>query len=307
MQDWPAKWSAPVVSVRCTTYNHEPYIAQALDSFLAQKTNFPFEVVVHDDASTDKTADIVREYEMKYPQIIKPIYETENQYSKRDGSLRKIVDNACKGKYIAFCEGDDFWSNENKLQKQYDFIEKNPSFSACAHNTNMINLVNGDERVLYSHDDAILQTDFFSKEFHFNSLFCKRDVFLNRPIYRLPVPGDIIIETYLKTLGPIFRFGDVMSVYRCGVAGSWTKRIGLNKKKSIENSRNVLAYYEELKKMAPDRLQENISLCIEKQKFLILRKEGRFFKAKKDFPERWKELSLKRKIYFFYDFLRSLV
>ena len=119
MQDWGVDNSdTPLVSVRCITYNHEPYIAQALDGFLMQKTNFPFEVIVHDDAGPDKTADIIREYEAKFPKIIKPIYETENQYSKHDGSLGRIVDAACKGKYIALCEGDDYWIDENKLQVQ---------------------------------------------------------------------------------------------------------------------------------------------------------------------------------------------
>lgn len=93
MQNWGTDNAEnPLVSVRCITYNHEPYIAQALDGFLMQKTNFPFEVIVHDDASTDKTAEIIREYEKKFPKIIKPIYESENQYSKHDGSLGRIVD-----------------------------------------------------------------------------------------------------------------------------------------------------------------------------------------------------------------------
>lgn len=132
MQDWGGdNFETPLVSIRCITYNHEPYIAQALDGFLMQKTDFPFEVIVHDDASTDKTADIIREYEKKYPKIIKPIYETENQWSKHDGSLGRIVYSACKGKYIAECEGDDYWIDENKLQIQVDFLEHNPEYGLC--------------------------------------------------------------------------------------------------------------------------------------------------------------------------------
>lgn len=96
-----------------------------------QKTNFPFEVIVHDDASTDRTADIIREYEKKYPKIITPIYETENQYSKHDGSINRIVNPFLKGKYVAFCEGDDYWIDENKLQMQVDFLEANPEYGMC--------------------------------------------------------------------------------------------------------------------------------------------------------------------------------
>lgn len=121
----------PLVSIRCITYNHEPYIAQALDSFLMQKTSFSFEVIVHDDASTDKTAEIIHEYEIKFPKIIKPIYEKENLYSKHDGSLTKIVDAACKGKYLAFCEGDDYWIDPHKLQKQYDLLKRYKSCGFC--------------------------------------------------------------------------------------------------------------------------------------------------------------------------------
>lgn len=96
MQSWDAdNADALLVSVHCTAYNHEPYIAQTLDGFLMQKTSFPFEVIVHDDASTDRTAEIIRDYEARFPKIIKPIYETENQYSKRAGSLGCIIDAAC--------------------------------------------------------------------------------------------------------------------------------------------------------------------------------------------------------------------
>lgn len=114
-----------MVTIRCLAYNHEPYIRQCLDGFVMQKTNFRFEAIVHDDASTDCTAAIIREYAEKYPDIIKPIFETENQYSKHDGSLRKIMDKACKGKYIAICEGDDYWTDPFKLQKQVDILEQN--------------------------------------------------------------------------------------------------------------------------------------------------------------------------------------
>lgn len=115
-----------VVSIRCLTYNHAPYIRQCLDGFVMQKTNFRFEAIVHDDASTDGTQDIIREYEKKYPDIIKPIYEVENQYRK--GTLRAIMDNAVSesSKYIAICEGDDYWTDPYKLQKQVDYLDGHP-------------------------------------------------------------------------------------------------------------------------------------------------------------------------------------
>jgi Glycosyltransferases involved in cell wall biogenesis len=121
----------PLVTIRCITYNHEPYIRQCLEGFVMQKTNFKFEAVVHDDASTDKTADIVREYAERYPDIIKPIYEIENQYSKRNTVISDKINALTKGKYIALCEGDDYWIDPLKLQKQVDFLEANPEYGMC--------------------------------------------------------------------------------------------------------------------------------------------------------------------------------
>lgn len=120
MQD---KKNMIIVSVRCLVYNQKRYIKQCLDGIVMQKTSFPYEAIIHDDASTDGTAEIIKEYACKYPNIIKPILEKENQYSKHDGSIRKIMNQACKGKYIAYCEGDDYWTDPHKLQKQVDIME----------------------------------------------------------------------------------------------------------------------------------------------------------------------------------------
>lgn len=117
-----------MVTVRCLAYNHEPYIRQCLEGFVMQKTDFDFEVIVHDDASTDGTAAIIREYAEKYPNIIKPFFETENQYSKHNGVIGKIMRENTHGKYIALCEGDDYWIDPLKLQKQVDFLESHPDY-----------------------------------------------------------------------------------------------------------------------------------------------------------------------------------
>ncbi len=117
-----------MVSIRCITYNHAPYIRQCLDGFVMQKTNFRFQAVVHDDASTDGTTEIVREYAEKYPDVIVPMYEEENRWSKHDGSLLTIMYPLLIGKYLAHCEGDDFWTDPYKLQKQVDFLETHPDY-----------------------------------------------------------------------------------------------------------------------------------------------------------------------------------
>lgn len=128
IQNW--KWvEPPLVSVCCITYNHEAYVEQALESFLMQETDFPFEILIHDDASTDGTASVVRNYEKLYPQIVKAIYQSENQYSKEGGFINvKYNFFRAKGNYIALCEGDDYWTDKTKLQKQVLFLEGHPDY-----------------------------------------------------------------------------------------------------------------------------------------------------------------------------------
>lgn len=115
-----------LVTVYTLVYNHEPYIRQCLDGLVMQKTNFKYECFVHDDASTDDSATIIREYADKFPDIIRPMFEIENQWSKHDGSLDRIIRENLHGKYIAICEGDDYWTDPYKLQKQVDYMETNP-------------------------------------------------------------------------------------------------------------------------------------------------------------------------------------
>ena len=117
-----------VVSICCLVYNHEKYIAECLDSFLMQKTNFVYEILIHDDASTDETAKIVREYEKKFPDIIKPIYQTKNQYSNGVRPSVSFQFPRARGEYIAICEGDDYWTDPLKLQKQVNFLERNGDY-----------------------------------------------------------------------------------------------------------------------------------------------------------------------------------
>ena len=135
----------PLVSIQCLVYNHEPYLRQCLDGFVMQKTNFPFEAIIHDDVSTDNSVAIIREYAEKYPDIIKPIYEKENQYSKHDGSLRKIILAAFSpySKYIAICEGDDYWTDPYKLQKQVDYLDNHPECGLVYTNAMVLNQIDG--------------------------------------------------------------------------------------------------------------------------------------------------------------------
>lgn len=132
MKDWNYS-DKPLVSVCCITYNHELYIRDAIEGFLMQETSFPFEVIIHDDASKDHTADIIREYATKYPRIIKPIFQEENQYSQGIKISPTFVWPKARGKYIALCEGDDYWVKSYKLQKQAEYMERHFECSMCFH------------------------------------------------------------------------------------------------------------------------------------------------------------------------------
>ena len=130
-----------LVSICCITYNHAPFIRKALDGFLMQEPPTGvsaderwYEILIHDDCSSDGTTDIIREYAAKYPNKIFPLYETENQFSKvGTGGIDMFNYNRARGKYIAYCEGDDYWTDSYKLQKQVDFMESHQDYSVCWH------------------------------------------------------------------------------------------------------------------------------------------------------------------------------
>ncbi|HKK83432.1 MAG TPA: glycosyltransferase, partial [Atribacterota bacterium] len=134
-QNWERNIS-PLVTIGCITYKHEKYIRDSIEGFLIQKTTFPVEIIIHDDASPDKTPEIISEYEQKYPNLFFTIFQDENQFSIGNTPIfGNFIYPKSRGKYIAFCEGDDYWSDPLKLQKQVDFLEENPDYSLCSHET----------------------------------------------------------------------------------------------------------------------------------------------------------------------------
>jgi len=220
-----------MVSIVCDAYNHEKYIADALNGFLMQKTNFAFEILVHDDASTDRTAEIIRDHEKRYPDLIKPIYETENQYSKHDGSLARIQFGRVKGKYTAICEGDDYWTDPLKLQKQFDAMERNPQVDMCAHKAKLIDARTG--RLLRSFP-SVDETRVFSPEeviyggrgilFATNSLFYRSAIDRDPPRFRKFWTIDYTLLLSGALRGGILFLNDEMSVYQYMTSGSWSER-----------------------------------------------------------------------------------
>ena len=187
----------PLVSIVTLAYNHGKYIRQCLDGFVMQVTDFPFEVIIHDDASTDDTAEIIREYERKYPNIIKPIYQTENQYSKGVAIGTTFLYPKVQGRYIAECEGDDWWTDPNKLQKQVDYMESHPKCSMCCTNYSSFRM-----------KDQFLKTDeITSRRFNTLSLMRSNKIGTLTVLYRKHLLMEYIEKVRPKM--PSFRMGDV--------------------------------------------------------------------------------------------------
>ncbi|MBN2436583.1 MAG: glycosyltransferase [Spirochaetes bacterium] len=137
-QIWPDD-TPPLITIDCKTYMHEKFIDEAINGFLMQKTTFRALVLIHDDASTDRTPEIIKNYEAKYPQLIKTTCQVENQYKKTPKTANYIKPPAIQSKYIAKCEGDDYWTDPTKLQKQVIFLENNPDYVVTYHDCIVVN------------------------------------------------------------------------------------------------------------------------------------------------------------------------
>lgn len=219
-----------LVVISCLAYNQEAYIRDCLEGFVMQKTNFRFVAIVHDDCSTDKTAAIIREYEKKYPDIIKPIYEIENQWSKHDDSLGRIMRNAIEGtgaKYIAICEGDDYWTDPLKLQKQLDFLESHPDFSICFHRVKCLMMTTGemvDEYIVKDMPGESTVVDLAKGNYiHTPSMMYRFNPDVNAKImsFGFCMPGDYVAWMLYADQGKIWKIEEPMAVYRVG-SGVWS-------------------------------------------------------------------------------------
>lgn len=217
----------PLVSIACITYNHEPYIRQCLDGFVMQQTNFDYEIVIHDDASTDGTRDVIVEYCTKYPHLFRPIFQDENRYREGKGIYVRFVFPECRGKYIALCEGDDYWTDPLKLQKQVDILDNNDCVM-CSSKYAVYNQSNNQ----YS----IPNLNYGSSEYTFENLIVgdwlyhpltvifKRSVLDNCDFTKYKHFVDLILFYELLNHGTKGLFlPDVTAVYRLHNNGIWSQ------------------------------------------------------------------------------------
>jgi glycosyltransferase involved in cell wall biosynthesis len=231
-----------LVSVCTITYNQAPYIRQCLDAILMQKTTFPFEMLIHDDASTDGTADIIREYEARFPEIIKPIYQTENQYSKGITFISKFNYERARGKYIAMCEGDDYWTDPLKLQKQVDFLERNPDYSICGGKYWLLEAGETElskrdwvEQVMakYPKGKTVTLNNVYDDYLFWLLTVCFRSECLE-DLYQFKNFKDDVLYAVTLSRGKGFVFPDYFGVYRLHQGGIWTGKSALEKLRSNE-------------------------------------------------------------------------
>lgn len=301
-----------MVSVSCIAYNHGKYIRQCLEGLVNQITTFKYEILVHDDASTDNTADIIREYEEKYPDLIKPIYQTENQYHKvrSIGAVYQVP--RMQGKYAAVCEGDDFWTDPYKLQKQFDIMEKNPNCSICVHRVKDV-LENGEdsgkchpnfpmeEGVINLKKYLDIASNYSSYPFQTTSYFMRMDV--KRESANNPPPfagkfgvGDVPTMLFALMKGDMYYIDEIMTCYRLQAKGSWSSIVSKNENRRIQHLKNLVEGYYLFDEYTNYEFHNQVErICEEKEYLIAVLSNDYKFCLKKEYR---KYLTKKERIYF---------
>lgn len=296
------------VSIVCITYNHEKFIAKMLDSLLSQKTNFKYEILIHDDASKDRTQEIIRDYANKYPNIIKPILQKENQWSK--GINPNITYNypRIQGEYVAYCEGDDYWSDVNKLQLQYDAMEQNKECAICVHKTQCVSLSNEkinrefppielEEGIITSQAYITMELREVGWLFQTSSYFIRAEVvkkYASSYVNKYPV-GDLPLVLFSLQEGSCYYISRKMSCYRVDSGGAMSKL--KSREKKIAHFNKIIAGHEDFDKMTFYKYHEDFSFAILSRKFEIeLVKKNYKVLIKPLYRNVLKKMSFKRKI-----------
>lgn len=275
--------SEPLVSICCTTYNLENYIRQTLDSFLMQKTDFPFEIIIHDDASTDRTPEIIREYAGIHPDLIQPIFQEENQYTKEDMGLGGIFARhlfpAAGGTFIAMCDGDDYWTNQDKLQTQLDYLTEHNDLVACFTNATVLHENDQSRKLFHTNlEEGIVPMKKIMLSggavYPSSALVFRKNELLASPVYQniYSYAADIRIDTLLiYTLGVRGQIGFInrpMAVYRRWDGGLFSsiienrEKIAQMKAGDVKGFKKMLEYINEEHKPLLKRKISSESLYI---------------------------------------------
>ena len=266
-----------IVSISCITYNHVRYIRQCLDGFLMQKADFAYEVLIHYDCSTDGTTEIIREYEVKYPNIIKPIYESENQYQsgKPSGSAVWNYPRA-RGKYIALCEGDDFWIDPYKLQTQVDFLEANEDcslvisdgfyFSDSEKELKRINPIDYESDAFVSFHDLVFEKNFLIP----TASMMFRAKYAYMPDFCLSAPvGDKPLRMWCALNGRVYYFAKEQVAYRIGSVSSFGKKVSRDSDYAKKIYERMESFYKAFDDYSNYIFHDDILMLLDKEAYML--------------------------------------
>lgn len=281
-----------MVSVFCITYNHEAFIEDALKGFINQKTNFDYEILIHDDCSKDNTAQIIKEYERKYPHIIKPVYQKENLYSKHIPIIPTQLLPKARGKYIAVCEGDDFWTDPYKLQTQVDVMEQNEQCSICFNQVIITDITGRETGAVLPpiisgvkpgvlEQRALLSLIIYPGPFQYMALQLSgcmfriklyKEYILNPPSFKEKFDvGDLPLFLYMGTQGKGYYIAKGMSVYRTENPDSWAGIIGKSKKKQLKHNQIEIDGLNAFNAFSQGSMHEEIRKAVRNREFQQLR------------------------------------
>ena len=226
-----------ILTIYCTAYNHGKYIRKTLEGFVNQQTTYPFRVLIHDDASTDNTRQIIEEFVAQYPDLFHPIYQEKNQYSQKVKIYDTFIQPILTTKYTALCEGDDYWCDPQKIQLQLDYMEQHPECSLCVHNTELIREDGSPKGILLNEngvDKNITAEEIIEAGggglFHTSSYLYRTEIRNQKPQdFSIPHVGDYPLAMFFAMHGQVHYIGKMMSYYRVGAVGSWVTRMNQNK------------------------------------------------------------------------------
>lgn len=241
-----------MVSILCITYNHKDYIRDAIEGFINQKANFKYEIVIFDDASTDGTSEIIKSYTMKYPNLIKACLAHCNTYNypNRKKLLTEYEKNLLSGKYVALCEGDDYWINTNKLQMQVDYLETHMDCVMTVHDAIMLNCITG-ERIKMSpyQEEKNISPDEIIMQYHGNvptaSMVYRREILDMADFFLNVGVGDYPLQLFCLTKGAIHYFDIPMCLYRYSGEGAWTSRLKEDEEFFLSHYIRMLSFLEQ--------------------------------------------------------------
>ncbi len=305
-----------VVTVCCITYNHVKFVRECLDSIVTQETDFAFDILIHDDASTDGTADVVREYINKYPDLFIPMLEEENQYSrgKRSILIQFMLEKA-RGDYIAVCEGDDFWCDRHKLQKQFESLQKYKNCNMCTHDVEIIyETGNGlgekipQRNVPYGEMEGKRLIKYLAYEdthlFHTSSMFFEKKVIVeelkNMPsFFTATAAEDRTLFLYYASKGNIFYMNDCMSKYRIQTKGSWSKQNMESRQHAFRTDKELLQMINDFHAYTKGQFKEEVYAYQTILNFRIFQYERKFKELLDNrYKKLFQKLGIKQKIYY---------